>query len=159
MGKSARAVVRQLLKRATSLAAIFLSGRLLLSLSLVCVSRPEATRLFVPTDFRKYRLANIARRGLFLDIQKTIRKQQQRLTRGFSKQIVFFHRRRVRSSSSIARGREIYTIDYSRSVLWWNRGARRHERGILMSRGEYEWRAKTYTRNVFLTHITSSFRR
>lgn len=112
MGESARAVVRQLLKRATSLAAILLSGRFLLSLSLslVCVSRPEETfctdRLSQVSP-RKY----IARRGLFLDIQKTIRKQQQRLARGFSKQIVFFHRRRVRSSSSIARGREIYTID------------------------------------------------
>lgn len=115
MGESARAVVRQLLKRATSLATILLSGRFLLSLS--SVSRPEATRLFVPTDFRKYRLANIARRGLFLDIQKTIRKQQC-LARGFSKQIVFFIGEEF---DLLRRSREgekyIRSIDYSRSVL------------------------------------------
>lgn len=118
MGESARAVVRQLLQRATSLATILLSGsgiRFLLSLS--SVSRPEATRLFVPTDFRKYRLANIARRGLFLDIQKTIRKQQ-RLARGFSKQIVFFIGEEF---DLLRRSREgekyIRSIDYSRSVL------------------------------------------
>lgn len=133
-------------------AFLFLSG--------LCLVAPKRRRdsLYRPT------FTNLTRRGFIFGYFKSIRKQQCLARDGANfLEANIFCRGRIQSPFSIARGREIYIYVYIRPrsiVLDRVRDeiamkARRHERGIPMSRGEYDWRANTCTRNVFLTHNIS----
>lgn len=125
--------------------ASFSSSRLRLS------PRNDETFLYRPT------FANIARCVLFLDIQSPLESNNVSREMEVSRSKHILSRKNLISFFDCARERDVYRrsiiLDRLRDKIA-VRGDTK-ERVIPMSRGEYEWRAKTYTRNVSLIHNIS----